>query len=308
MLKLGCRGLAEHEVVAVDDRFGGRVTEDDGDGGGVLAPDLLEFLAAVVDQTTGNFLALTIAELDGVLGVKVAFDFQNTCGEQRFAAVADGPDGPIVEVEQPRGNDAVGQPALASVEGAGLGFEDGANALAVEHFEDVGGVAAIGDHGADASGGGDPGGGDFGHHAASAPLAARTGDVGLELVNVLDPIDGVGFRVLARIGGVKLIHIGHQKQPIGIDQAGNAGRKRVIVAEFQFFDGDGVIFVDDRHDIQFQQGIKGAKDVDVARSFDQVVAGQQHLGDRLLDEAEHIVVDPHQTALTHGGDGLFERE
>ena len=26
------------------------------------------------------------------------------------------------------------------------------------------------------------------------------------------------------------------------------------------------------------------------------------------NEAEHIVVDPHQTALAHGGDGLFEGE
>ena len=55
------------------------------------------------------------------------------------------------------------------------------------------------------------------------------------------------FRVCLRIRRIHSIHIRQDDKQIGVDDGGHIGGKSVIVADFQFIDRHGVIFVDDRN-------------------------------------------------------------
>ena len=110
--------------------------------------------------------------------------------------------------------------------------------------------------------------------------------------------------------------IGQQDEQPRVGEARDQSRQLVVVAEFYLFGRDGVVFVDDGHHAQAQQGQQGVARVEIAPAVAQVVGGQQNLRDRDAVRRERGLPGPHQPALTDRGRGLlpfraglvFERE
>ena len=56
-----------------------------------------------------------------------------------------------------------------------------------------------------------------------------------------------------RIGGVKSVNIGKQNKTIRSHTCGNHGRKRVVIANFDFISGNGIIFIDNGNRPELQE-------------------------------------------------------
>ncbi len=101
-------------------------------------------------------------------------------------------------------------------------------------------IAAIGQAHADAAGGGDPGGGQLGGHAAGAPAPAPLGGAAepLQFLQIAHLVDRAGIGVGAGIAGVEPVDVGEQDQLIGADRHRHQGREGVVVAEAQLIGGE----------------------------------------------------------------------
>ena len=86
---------------------------------------------------------------------------------------------------------------------------------------------------------------------------------------------------------------------------GDHGGQVVVVAEFDFIHGDGVVFVDDGDDAPFHQGRKRVADVEKPFAVGEVAHGQQDLGHVEAVLAECVGIDAHEPALADGRSGLF---
>ena len=75
----------------------------------------------------------------------------------------------------------------------------------------------------------------------------------------------VSVRITAGVCTVQPLNISENNQQIRTAQAGYNSRKCVIVAKslylFDFINGNGVIFIDNRDNTGFQQCIKGIADI-----------------------------------------------
>jgi hypothetical protein len=71
----------------------------------------------------------------------------------------------------------------------------------------------------------------------------------------------------------------------------------VVVAEFDFIDGHGVVLVDDRDDTPFEQGEEGVADVQETLPVGDIAHRKEDLADEEAVFSKGIGVDPHQTAL-----------
>ena len=67
---------------------------------------------------------------------------------------------------------------------------------------------------------------------------------------------------------------GQDDQGVSRQEAGHQGGQFVIVAEFQFREGNGVIFVDDGNDAVPQKGDQGIAGVEVALMMFKIVMSQ----------------------------------
>ena len=117
--------------------------------------------------------------------------------------------------------------------------------------------------------------------------------------------DQASGRVLARIGGVQPFLVGQQHQQVRLHQVGDLGRQVVVVANADFFGGDGVVFIDNRHHLLLEKGIQGVARVQVARPVGKIGAGEQHLGDAGIVDGEDLLVHSHQARLADRGQHLL---
>ncbi|CFO00414.1 Uncharacterised protein [Bordetella pertussis] len=111
-------------------------------------------------------------------------------------------------------------------------------------------------------------------------------------------------RVAARVGFVQAALVGQDDERIGFDQVGDQGAQGVVVAEADFVGDDGVVFVDDGHYAQAQQGEQGRARIQVAVPVGQVFVGEQDLRGAQAELGEGGFVSLAQAHLAHGGGGL----
>ena len=91
---------------------------------------------------------------------------------------------------------------------------------------------------------------------------------------------------------------------VGRQQAGGQRGESVVVAEFQFGEGNGVVFVDDGDDAAAEQCDQGVAGVEMALVMCQVVVCQQDLGHAKTGLGKEPFVQGHQAGLADGGAGL----
>ena len=110
-----------------------------------------------------------------------------------------------------------------------------------------------------------------------------------------------------RVGGIEPVDVREQDQQIRPDARGHDGRERIVVADAEFRDRDGVVLIDDRDRVQLQQALDGVLEVFVPRGVGDIVRRQQDLRDGVAVFREQLVVGVHKLALAHGGRGLLGR-
>ena len=113
------------------------------------------------------------------------------------------------------------------------------------------------------------------------------------------------IRVTLWIGSVEPVDIGQQNQKRCMQHRSHLGGERVVVADTEFRNGDGVVFVDNRDGVQFQQTLDGVLEILMPHRVCNVVCRQQNLRDGVAVFREQLVVSIHQLALAHGCGGLL---
>ena len=100
------------------------------------------------------------------------------------------------------------------------------------------------------------------------------------------------------------VHRRQNDQQIGGQQRRDERGELVVVAEFDFGERHGVVFVDDGHDAVAEQRDEGVAGVEMALVMFEVVVRQQHLRDVQTVRGEKLFVNRHQPRLADGGAGL----
>lgn len=158
---------------------------------------------------------------------------------------------------------------------------------------------AVGDDNRDVCGGGFAGGHEFGFHPAGGEFPVLSFIKGKDVFGYpFDKRNTLPAVVFESVGG------GKQNQDVGFDEDGHQRGKQVVVAEFNFFGGDGVVFVNDRHNPIGDQIQQRVLSVDAAFVVLKDVIGEQNLTDFDVLQAEKMTVETHQTGLPDGGGHL----
>src|SRR6266849_1821080 len=177
--------------------------------------------------------------------------------------------------------------------------------LALECPRNSLGMASIGDSDAGTSFAGHLGCAQLGAHASRSQFAlalAQGFHVRCELAHCAQQA-----RTLS-IGDEEAVHIGKQKQPVGLDRLGQQGAELIVVSEgsYQFAHRNAVVLVYHRHHAEIQQLVQGILQVAITDRRREVIAREQELRYHFLAEKK-LLVSMHQQALPHRGAGLHER-
>lgn len=173
---------------------------------------------------------------------------------------------------------------------------------------DVAGFAGLGDDGRDAGAGGQAGGYDLGAHAAGSQGGAGAADVGFEVRDVFDDFDGLCVGVLPRVGVVETVDVRHEEEVVCLHHAGCDGAQGVVVAKFDFRDGQGVVLVDDGDDAHVEKFEEGVLCVLILRPVRDVVSCEQYLCNWLPHVPKQLIPETHEPTLAYGGKRLDLRE
>jgi hypothetical protein len=166
---------------------------------------------------------------------------------------------------------------------------------------------ARGDHQRDAGAHDNFGGLDFRFHAADGGFAGRAARQFFNRrINLFD--DGNGFRIrLAEIFD-DAVHGRQNHQQIRRQQRGDERGQFVVVAEFDFRERHGVVFVDDGNDAAAEQRDERVARVEMALVMFQVLVREQNLRDVQIVLAQKVFVNRHEPRLADSGAGLKFRE
>ena len=77
------------------------------------------------------------------------------------------------------------------------------------------------------------------------------------------------------------------------------GRKAVIIGNFNFVGGNGIVCIDDRNNAHFQKGFQCVFCIFIAAVAAQLLLCQKHLCHRLIIPVEKIMINLHQHCLSH---------
>ena len=127
---------------------------------------------------------------------------------------------------------------------------------------------------------------------------------------VIDVVGGI-FHVLHEgdgfaVGVEQAIDNGQENQQIGAEEVGDLCGDEVVVAEADFGDGDGIVFVDDGNDAVAMLGVDAIAEVEVAAAVFKVGAGDEDLADVEVVGTEGVGEHSHEDGLADGGGGLEE--
>ena len=89
------------------------------------------------------------------------------------------------------------------------------------------------------------------------------------------------------------------------DHLGDLGRQPVVVADTDFLGGDGVVLVDDRHHVRFEQAMHRIARVEEAPVVFEIAERQQHLRDIEAEFVPHLLVGVEQQGHAAGGRRLL---
>ena len=200
--------------------------------------------------------------------------------------------------------------------------EESADVLPAQNRVEHARRAAVGDDGGPSSFVGDAHGFELGFHAAAAAAIAAAG-VAADRDRSRASSSGIEAsrpRGL-RIAGVEAVHVGEQDQQIGVDVRHHQRGKLVVVAEDARRAAAGAPAGRSSSAVEtvsfsLMMGMTPSRSsvVSVARRFscrariEEIVFGEQHLGDAEAQLLESIVVHAHQAALADGGAGLHQGE
>ena len=98
--------------------------------------------------------------------------------------------------------------------------------------------------------------------------------------------------------------IGQDDQRVSVHQVGHQRAQGVVIAELDLVIDDGVVLVDDRDDLELQQGQQGGAGIEVALAVGQVRVGQEHLRAGHAVAAQLRLVHLHQAHLADGSSSL----
>ena len=121
------------------------------------------------------------------------------------------------------------------------------------------------------------------------------------LVQSRDGVNQLGVAQF-RIPCVESIHIGQDHQQRGAEQVGDQCGQAIIVAERgdEFVDRHGVVFVDDRHGFEVEQGAERVPHVQVTGPIIHVVGRQEDLCGVAAMFVKRAIVDLDQASLANG--------
>lgn len=196
-----------------------------------------------------------------------------------------------------------GDPAFAPWQTDGLGDKNGAFVLAFQDIGEDGFFFAGGDDERNSGANDNFGGLQLGGHSTNG---------GFTLGPSCHFFDG-GIKAFdcgnsARMGFAEIfdeaVHSRQNDQRVGWQQAGDERGKFVVVAEFQFGKGDGIVFINDRDDAVAQQRDKGVTGVEVAVVVFEIVMGEEDLSDGKARAGKKFFVKGHQPRLADCGAGL----
>ena len=274
----------------MDDVFAVAVTEPVADVAGVGSCDAVDFRRAILGNAACDDVQhASIAvrdDFDHVATLEHAVRTNDAHGQQRCPLVRDGVRGAGIDMDMARHRRHVPQPVFARMQPGGAGMQQRAAQLATRKQAHHFAVAAVEQHGLDPRGRGFLRRLQLGTHAARthgrSGAACHRHDFGSEFEHF---VDRLGIEIRARIGRIQAIDIGGDQQQVGVDQCRHDGREIVVVAQGELVDGHGVVLVHHGHDLVVEQLAQRGARVEVAAPVAQVVMGQQHLRQRMVEQA-----------------------
>ena len=92
------------------------------------------------------------------------------------------------------------------------------------------------------------------------------------------------------VGGVKPIGVGQDNQQVGVNQVGHQRRQAIVISEnlANFIYRDYIVFVQDGHYVQRQEGHQSVTDVQVRLPVGQVVDREQRLSHSYIVSIEQL--------------------
>ena len=145
----------------------------------------------------------------------------------------------------------------------------------------------------------------FGVHAACAHSRACATSHGFQFWMVgSDFFNKLSIGIFARVAVVQAALVGEYQQRVGFNQIGYQCAQSIVVAEFDFIGGDGVVFIDDGHHIPIEQGAQSRTRIQIAHAVAQVFMSKQNLRGLNAKFGKHLFIRLRQTHLADGSSGL----
>ena len=110
--------------------------------------------------------------------------------------------------------------------------------------------------------------------------------------------------IFAWVRGVEAFLVSQNDQRIRLHQVRYQSTQGVVVTELDLVVDHRVVFVDDGHHAQLQQGEQGGTGIEIPLPIGQVSVGQQHLGAAQAIGTQFGFVHLGQAHLPHRGSGL----
>ena len=282
-----------------------RIAQPRGDLAALRAHQPQRFGGRVVAQAARHLEAVGTEADDQVAALEVSLHALHADRQQTLAGLPKHARRTLVEVQPPARLHLACDPALARRHRPGRGAEQGTDRLTARDGEQCFGLAAVGDHGRSTRARRRVGGIELGAHAAAAEsalaLAGHADELRIGEVGLADEL-GVGITAWIAIEQTFLIREDHQQ--VGLDEIHRQRAERVVVAQADLVGGDRVVFVDDRHHAELEQGVEGATGVEVAAAVGDILVREQHLCGLEPVLLELGLISAHETHLADGGGGL----
>ena len=251
-----------------------------------------------------------VADVHDIPSFEKALDARNAHAQQGFAAFLERHLGPVVDHDAAFRGVAQGDPQLVARDLVRLeaGAEQGSHRLALRDAHQGIGLVALAYGERDARDHEHACGPDLGDHAAAAHLGAHAACNAHDVFgHPIHAADQLGLGIVVGVGVVEALHIAEDDAMVGLHQAGDDRRERIVVAEFDFLDRSGVVLVHDGHHAEVQKPVQGIARMQVCMAARGIVPGQKHNGSEHPILFEDFGIGGGQNPLPYRCGGLQAR-
>lgn len=250
-------------------------------------------------QTTSDLLSVAVDDGDGITGAEASAYAEDTDGENAAVFRADRLGSSTVEQNDAARTQRERNPVFPRVEALMYGREKRADVFTRDDSAENARFSCMCDDDVSAGKCRAPGRFDFARHAARADARGRSArEMPRFACDVVD--DGNAFARFVE----QTFDVGEEEQQVGFDERRDHGRELIVVAEFDFLDGDGVIFVHDRNASGVEQRGECIAGVVCPAAIGKVGMREQNLSDGNAEFVKSNLVTSHENALTGGSGGL----